>query len=431
MDFLLISIYTASFTLRFLCMYKFWSARREIEQSTSLDPDKAFYTIYWLNADRFYWDTSDPTNISEGLLAIASILSFVRISKIFTVFKSLGILQISLQRMLMDIVRFTSLFFFVMWAFILGLHNLFQYYDHPENLEIENRNMTINAKQSFGTLKAGFTTVFGSLFGRGEPDVVLLNEYNNNVTEEFGFIIYWVYNTTFVIVLLNMLIAIMTRSCQKIAEDSDVEWMFARSVLFMEYIDSTDVLPAPFNIMFAPTMIFKSLYYLCCHSSDEDVATVEESVGTGTANLADGSFAIEMTETNESTSTERNFPTTSSINEEPELDEQITYTKVMRRIVQRYIFDIQSQREAEVTKDDFEEIQEDISIDFKEIKQDISNLANNLITMKKQIESLHSELSGRNGSCEGRKKEPTKASVVCRIAAPEAIEASVKDKKEN
>ncbi|XP_050396877.2 short transient receptor potential channel 7 isoform X1 [Patella vulgata] len=445
MDFGLISAYTATFTLRFLSMYKFWSAQREIEQSTSLDPDKAFYTIYWLNADRFYWDAFDPINLSEGLFAIANILSFARISYLLPANESLGPLQISLGRMLNDIAKFITLFVFVMVAFMIGLHNLFWYYSNHENLEIENRNMTINAKQSFGDVMATFRTVFWSLFGRGEPDAVRLGEYNNNVTEDIGYIIYGAYNATSVTVLLNMLIAMMTRSFQTIAEDSDAEWKFSRSMLYMEYIGDSAVLPVPFNVILAPKEIVKTLFCSCCHNSDDDVVTakpgknrlVEESTGTtGAANLAYDSVAVEMTETNGSQSTERKLPMSSSINEEPELDEKITYTKVMQRIIQRYIFDIQ--REAEVTEDDFEEIKQDISSfryeilnqwRTKEVVQ--SEMANNLVAMKKHIESLHSELSGRSGSREGQQKEPTKASVVCPIATPEDIETLVKDKKKN
>ncbi|XP_055955582.1 short transient receptor potential channel 7-like [Patella vulgata] len=289
-DFLLISAYTTSFTLRFVCMYKFWSAQREIEQSTSLDPDKAFYTIYWLNADRFYWDAWDPINLSEGLFAFANILSFARISYLLPANESLGPLHISLGRMLNDIAKFMILFVFVMVAFMIGLHNLFWYYSNHESLEIEHKNIpNMNAKQSFGDVKATFRTVFWSLFGRGEPDVVRLGEYNNYVTEDIGYIIYGAYNATSVIVLLNILIAMMTRSFQKIAEDSDAEWKFSRSMLYMEYIGDSPVLPVPFNILLAPRGIFKTLYCSCCQSPDDEVVTakpgenlpVEESTGTG------------------------------------------------------------------------------------------------------------------------------------------------------
>lgn len=64
---------------------------------------------------------------------------------------------------------------------------------------------------------ATFRTVFWSLFGRGEPDAVKLGGYNNTFTEDIGYIIYGAYNVAMVTVLLNMLIAMMTRSFTLIA----------------------------------------------------------------------------------------------------------------------------------------------------------------------------------------------------------------------
>lgn len=54
------------------------------------------------------------------------------------------------------------------------------------------------------------------MFGRGDTDVVKLDQYDNKLTEDIGYIIYGVYNISMVVVLLNMLIAMMTRSYQDI-----------------------------------------------------------------------------------------------------------------------------------------------------------------------------------------------------------------------
>lgn len=64
---------------------------------------------------------------------------------------------------------------------------------------------------------ATFRTVFWSLFGRGEPGAVQLGEYNHTLTQDIGYFIYGSYNIAMVTVLLNMLIAMMTRSFTNIA----------------------------------------------------------------------------------------------------------------------------------------------------------------------------------------------------------------------
>jgi transient receptor potential cation channel subfamily C member 4 len=55
-----------------------------------------------------------------------------------------------------------------------------------------------------------------------------------------------------IIVLLNMLIAMMSNSYQIISERADVEWKFARTMLWISYFDDGDTLPPPFNLF--PTM---------------------------------------------------------------------------------------------------------------------------------------------------------------------------------
>ena len=83
---------------------------------------------------------------------------------------------------------------------------------------------------------ATFKTVFWSLFGLSQKDGVSLGNYQNEFTEIIGQVIYGVFNIVSVIVLLNMLIAMMSKSYETIEEHADVEWKFARSKLYMEYI---------------------------------------------------------------------------------------------------------------------------------------------------------------------------------------------------
>ena len=62
--------------------------------------------------------------ISEGLFAAANIFSNLKLVYIFSVNPYLGPLQVSLSRMVMDILKFTSLFFLVLFAFSCGKKRL-------------------------------------------------------------------------------------------------------------------------------------------------------------------------------------------------------------------------------------------------------------------------------------------------------------------
>lgn len=67
------------------------------------------------------WLPSDPQIISEGLYAIAVVLSFSRITYILPANESFSPLQISLGRTVKDIFKFMVLFIMVFLAFMIGM----------------------------------------------------------------------------------------------------------------------------------------------------------------------------------------------------------------------------------------------------------------------------------------------------------------------
>ena len=69
---------------------------------------------------REHWDTWDPMLIAEGLFAAANIFSNLKLVYIFSVNPYLGPLQVSLSRMVMDILKFLTLFVLVLFAFSCG-----------------------------------------------------------------------------------------------------------------------------------------------------------------------------------------------------------------------------------------------------------------------------------------------------------------------
>lgn len=82
-----------------------------------------------------------------------------------------------------------------------------------------------------------FRTVFWSIFGRGDTDVLSLGEYQNNFTEDIGYIIYGVFNIVTVTVLINMFIAVMTRSFQNIAVRGLLESSLYYTILYLYELD--------------------------------------------------------------------------------------------------------------------------------------------------------------------------------------------------
>ncbi|ETE62460.1 Short transient receptor potential channel 7, partial [Ophiophagus hannah] len=117
LDFGMLSIFVASFTARFMAFLKATEAQQYVDlfvQDNDLTRSK--------------WLPSDPQIISEGLYAIAVVLSFSRIAYILPANESFGPLQISLGRTVKDIFKFMVIFIMVFLAFMIGMFNLYSYY---------------------------------------------------------------------------------------------------------------------------------------------------------------------------------------------------------------------------------------------------------------------------------------------------------------
>lgn len=99
----------ATITLRVIAYYQ---TQREIQ----------FGTIMY--DKRQMWDDFDPILLSEGLFATANIFSSLKLVYMFSVNPYLGPLQISLGRMVIDILKFFCIYLLVLFPFACGMNQL-------------------------------------------------------------------------------------------------------------------------------------------------------------------------------------------------------------------------------------------------------------------------------------------------------------------
>uniref|UniRef100_A0A8K9VBQ9 Transient receptor potential cation channel, subfamily C, member 4b n=1 Tax=Oncorhynchus mykiss TaxID=8022 RepID=A0A8K9VBQ9_ONCMY len=236
MDFVMNSLYLATISLKFVAYVKYSGFRARNE-----------------------WQMWHPTLVAEAVFAIANIFSSIRLISLFTANSHLGPLQISLGRMLLDILKFLFIYCLVLLAFANGLNQLYFYYETDEGLKGCKGIRCATQNNAFSTLFETLQSLFWSIFG-------LISLYVTNVeadhqfTEFVGATMFGTYNVISLVVLLNMLIAMMNNSYQHIADHADIEWKFARTKLWMSYFEEGGTLPSPFNIIPSP----KSIWYFIC-----------------------------------------------------------------------------------------------------------------------------------------------------------------------
>ncbi|XP_076591358.1 short transient receptor potential channel 6 isoform X2 [Chaetodon auriga] len=247
LDFSILTIFMTSFIARLMAFWHAYSAQCFIDKHyADLSNMTLPFEIQYFQLARINWMPSDPQLISEGLYAIAVVLSFSRIAYILPANESFGPLQISLGRTVKDIFKFMVIFITVFVAFMVGMFNLYSYY------------LGAKHNDAFTTLEESFKTLFWAIFGLSEVKSVVIN-IDHKFIENIGYVLYGVYNIIMVIVLLNMLIAMFNSSFQEIEDDADVEWKFARAKLWLSYFEHGGTLPVPFNLVPSPTSLVSLL----------------------------------------------------------------------------------------------------------------------------------------------------------------------------
>uniref|UniRef100_A0A6Q2Z7X2 Transient receptor ion channel domain-containing protein n=1 Tax=Esox lucius TaxID=8010 RepID=A0A6Q2Z7X2_ESOLU len=337
LDFGMLSIFIAAFTARFFAFLQANRAQQYVNEKVhatdlsqvTLPPEVKYFTYA-----RDKWLPSDPQLISEGLYAIAVVLSFSRIAYILPANESFGPLQISLGRTVKDIFKFMVLFIMVFLAFMIGMFILYSYY------------LGAKVNPAFTTVEESFKTLFWSIFGLSEVSSVVL-KYNHKFIENIGYVLYGIYNVTMVVVLLNMLIAMINSSYQEIEDDADVEWKFARSKLWLSYFDNGKTLPPPFSVVPTP----KSLYHL-----------IRWIVGLLHCKRRRLKKDVELGMDSSKSRTCQFWCSLAS------------FKQIMKRLIKRYVL------KAQVDKEN-DEVNEG---ELKEIKQDISSLRYELLEDKSQ-----------------------------------------------
>ncbi|XP_056140236.1 short transient receptor potential channel 2-like [Lampris incognitus] len=246
LDMMVLSMYLASFALRVLVMLK--------GHFLCHDPSGVEECVYFTQTVRDEWHQEDPQLIAEVLFAVTSMLSFTRLAYILPAQESLGTLQISIGKMIDDMMRFMFILMIIGTAFLCGINNIYVPYVISPHL---------------GRFNETFRFLFWTMFGVANQDYVDMPEFV--IAEFVGRILYGIFTLVIVIVLLNMLIAMITNSFQKIEDDADVEWKFARSKLYLSYFREGLTMPVPFNIIPSPKATFyfiRGFFRLICCCCD-------------------------------------------------------------------------------------------------------------------------------------------------------------------
>lgn len=131
-----------------------------------------------------------------------------------------------------------------------------------------------------------FELLFFSLFGLTEVSRLRINEEGEKESpaESTVFVLakatFGIYNLITIIVLINLLIAMMSDTYQRIQMQSDMEWKFGRAKLIRNMKRSTTT-PSPLNLVTKLFSYIRVLYkakFKCCRADIIDILRTDEQL---------------------------------------------------------------------------------------------------------------------------------------------------------
>ena len=209
-----------------------------------------------VKVSRIVWQPSDARSVATGFTAVYFLLSFLRSFTLTRTFKLLGALRISMMAMFMDVFRFLIFFFLVLFAFAVALTELFWFYGTEAgdkllcntNITNINKREDICVRIPFSNIDTSLQDLFWSLFGYYQP-LLLQYDVKNPGLQFLGNFLVGAFHVMVLIVLLNMIIALMTKSFDK-SYDKDSDFIFDKTVLFLKYINNeVTISPSFFSVV--------------------------------------------------------------------------------------------------------------------------------------------------------------------------------------
>ncbi|XP_054721853.1 ankyrin-3-like [Uloborus diversus] len=187
--------------------------------------------------------------IRNQLLAVCLLLAFFEFLNFLTFHHLFGPWAIIIRDLMKDLMRFLAILAIFLTGFSLHICAVYQPVFDPGN-----KTIAVGA-EVFQSPIGTFEMLFYALFGLVEPDYMPPMHLSPPFAKVIMKVVFGVYMMVTVIVLINLLIAMMSNTYQRIQSQSDKEWKYGRAKLIRN-MNMTLPTPPPLNIVtFIPTLI--------------------------------------------------------------------------------------------------------------------------------------------------------------------------------
>ncbi|GMT29822.1 hypothetical protein PFISCL1PPCAC_21119, partial [Pristionchus fissidentatus] len=207
------------------------------------------------------------------LFAFALLFAFVEFLDFLTVHHLFGPWAIIIRDLMYDLTRFLVILMLFVAGFTLHVTSIFQPAYQPVDEDSAELMRLSSPEQTLEML-------FFSLFGLVEPDSMpplhLVPEFSKIILK----LIFGIYMMVTLIVLINLLIAMMSDTYQRIQAQSDKEWKFGRAILIRQ-MNKRAATPSPINMLTKLLVVLKVMWrnrLHCCTEKAQMDLRYEENI---------------------------------------------------------------------------------------------------------------------------------------------------------
>lgn len=179
--------------------------------------------------------------LRNQMLAVVVLLSFIEFLNFLSFHHLFGPWAVIIQDLVKDMMRFLVILGIFMIGFSLSISAIYvPVFKPPDDVN----STLVSAGLEFQSPIFTFEMLFFSLFGLVEPDLMPPMHLSPSYSKVFMKLVFGIYMMITVVVLINLLIAMMSNTYQRIEARSDTEWKFGRAKLIRNMI-RTSPTPSP------------------------------------------------------------------------------------------------------------------------------------------------------------------------------------------
>ncbi|PNF38384.1 hypothetical protein B7P43_G07234 [Cryptotermes secundus] len=209
--------------------------------------------------EKKYWPT--VMYVRNQMFSMSFLFACVQILDFLSFHHLFGPWAIIIGNLMKDLARFLAVLAIFVFGFSMNMVSLNQPFQPPSKVgpKVDKSRVSATFSEVLYTPLEAFEHLFFAVFGMSSVKDVQKSGSRPQWTEYLFKIMFMVYMSVSVVVLINLLIAMMSDTYQRIQAQSDIEWKYGLAKLIRN-MHRTTTTPSPLNLM---TSWFMYLLQLC------------------------------------------------------------------------------------------------------------------------------------------------------------------------